>query len=124
ETINENPQVKGFIFDGFPRTVAQASALDHLLEEKGTPITGMVALDVPEPELIARIKNRGKTSGRVDDQDEAKIRNRITVYFDETLPVANYYDKKHIYAQIDGVGSVEEIFSEICDKIEGFRRKQ
>ena len=118
DKIKESKGVKGFIFDGFPRTVAQASALDHLLEEKGTPISGMVALDVPENELIARIKNRGKTSGRTDDQDDVKIQTRIKVYREETLPVANYYDKKHKYAQINGVGSVEEIFSQICQKIE------
>lgn len=124
ETIKENEAAKGFIFDGFPRTVTQAAALDRLLEEKGTPIAGMIALDVPEEELIARIKNRGKTSGRTDDQDESKIQTRIKVYKDETLPVANYYDKKHKYAQIMGVGEIEDIFAEICKKIEGFKQKQ
>lgn len=123
ETIKENEGVNGFIFDGFPRTVTQAVALDSLLEEKGTPIVGMIALDVPEDELVARIKNRGKTSGRADDQDEAKIQNRIKVYKEETLPVANYYDKKHKYAQIIGVGGIDEIFDQICEKIEGFREK-
>lgn len=122
-TIKENENAKGFIFDGFPRTVTQASALDHLLEEKGTPISGMIALDVTEEELIARIKNRGKTSGRTDDQDETKIQNRIKVYKEETLPVANYYDKKHKYAQIMGVGGIEEIFTKICEKIEEFKGK-
>lgn len=123
ETIKENKTAKGFIFDGFPRTVTQAAALDRLLEEKGTPISGMIALDVPEEELIARIKNRGKTSGRTDDQDDSKIQTRIKVYKDETLPVANYYDKKHKYAQILGVGDIEEIFDKICEKIEGFGRQ-
>ena len=123
ETIKENEGAKGFIFDGFPRTVAQASALDHLLEEKGTPITGMVALDVPEQELIDRIKNRGKTSGRTDDQEESKIVTRIQVYKNETLPVANYYDKKHKYAQISGVGEIEEIFKQICEKIDYLNSK-
>lgn len=124
ETIKENGAVEGFIFDGFPRTVTQAAALDRLLEEKGTPIAGMIALDVPEEELVERIKNRGKTSGRADDQDESKIQTRIKVYKDETLPVANYYDKKHKYAQILGVGEIEEIFAEICEKIDEFKQKQ
>ncbi len=123
ETIKENEGANGFIFDGFPRTVTQASALDRLLEEKGAPIAGMIALDVPEDELIARIKNRGKTSGRADDQDETKIQTRIKVYKEETLPVANYYDKKHKYAQILGVGSIEEIFDQICEKIDDFKEK-
>lgn len=122
ETIKENEGVKGFIFDGFPRTVAQASALDHLLEEKGTPITGMVALDVPEDELVKRIKNRGKTSGRADDQEDSKIQNRIQVYKNETLPVANYYGKKGRYIQISGVGEIEEIFDQICEKIEELKK--
>lgn len=122
ETIKENEGVKGFIFDGFPRTVTQASALDHLLEEKGSPITGMVALDVPEDELVKRIKNRGKTSGRTDDQDDNKIQNRIQVYKNETLPVANYYGKKGRYIQISGVGEVEEIFDQICEKIEVLKK--
>ena len=82
----------GYIFDGFPRTVPQAKALDTLLEEKGEKIAGMIALDVPEEELKKRIKERGKTSGRTDDQNESKIENRIKVYQEETLPVANYYD--------------------------------
>lgn len=123
ETIKENEGARGFIFDGFPRTVAQAAALDHLLEEKGTPITGMVALDVPEDELIERIKNRGKTSGRADDQQESKILTRIQVYKNETLPVANYYNKKRRYAQISGVGEIEEIFDQICEKIDQLNSK-
>lgn len=123
ETIKENEGARGFIFDGFPRTVAQAAALDHLLEEKGTPITGMVALDVPEDELIERIKNRGKTSGRADDQQESKILTRIQVYKNETLPVANYYNKKRRYAQISGVGEIEEIFNQICEKIDQLNSK-
>ena len=122
ETIKENDGVNGFIFDGFPRTVTQAAALDHLLEEKGNPITGMVALDVPEDELVKRIKNRGKTSGRTDDQEHSKIQNRIQVYKDETLPVANYYGKKGRYIQISGVGEIEEIFDQICEKIEELKK--
>lgn len=108
----------GYIFDGFPRTVPQAKALDTLLEEKGEKIAGMIALDVPEEELKSRIKERGKTSGRADDQDEAKIENRIKVYQEETLPVANYYDGEGKYVKIHGVGSIDEIFSKISSEID------
>jgi adenylate kinase len=108
----------GYIFDGFPRTVPQAKALDTLLEEKGEKIAGMIALDVPEEELKSRIKERGKTSGRADDQNEAKIENRIKVYKDETLPVANFYDGEGKYVKIHGVGTIEEIFSKISTEID------
>ena len=103
---------KGVIFDGFPRTVAQAEALDKLLNGMGTPIKGMVALNVPEAEEL------GKTSGRADDQDEAKITTRIKVYQDETLPVANYYKGQNKYYEIEGVGEIEEIFDDICSVID------
>ena len=109
---------RGVIFDGFPRTVAQAEALDKLLNGMGTPIKGMVALDVPEAELRTRIKERGKTSGRADDQDEAKITTRIKVYQDETLPVANYYKGQSKYYEIEGVGEIDEIFDDICSVID------
>jgi adenylate kinase len=108
----------GYIFDGFPRTVPQAKALDTLLEEKGEKIAGMIALDVPEEELKSRIKERGKTSGRADDQNEAKIENRIKVYKEETLPVANYYDGENKYVKIQGVGTIEEIFTKISNEID------
>ncbi|WP_375579390.1 adenylate kinase [Marivirga tractuosa] len=108
----------GYIFDGFPRTVPQAKALDTLLEEKGEKIAGMIALDVPEEELKKRIKERGKTSGRTDDQDEAKIENRIKVYQEETLPVANYYDGEGKFVKIHGVGTIDEIFGKISSEID------
>jgi adenylate kinase len=115
ETKNSS---SGYIFDGFPRTVPQAKALDTLLNEKGEKIAGMIALDVPEEELKSRIKERGKTSGRADDQNEAKIENRIKVYKDETLPVANYYDSEGKYVKIHGVGTINEIFANICREID------
>jgi adenylate kinase len=108
----------GYIFDGFPRTVPQAKALDTLLAEKGEKIAGMIALEVPEEELKKRIKERGKTSGRTDDQDEAKIENRIKVYQEETLPVANYYDGEGKFVKIHGVGSIDEIFDKISNEID------
>ena len=118
EKLKEGADSQGFIFDGFPRTVPQAEALETLLNEKGQAIAGMIALDVPEEELKARIKERGKTSGRVDDQDEKKIENRIKVYLDETLPVANYFDQKNKFVKIEGVGTIDGIFGNICEQID------
>ena len=113
--ISSTPNSKGFIFDGFPRTVPQAKALDALLDEKGTPIKVMLMLDVPEQELIDRLMERGKTSGRTDDQDESKIRTRIGVYEDETLPVADYYDQQRKLNKVHGVGGIDEIFGRLCE---------
>ncbi len=110
---------KGFLFDGFPRTVAQAKALDNLLELKKTEIGKVLILDVDEEELITRLVNRGKTSGRSDDMDEKVQRNRQDVYKKETLPVAAYYTKAKKVASINGMGNVEDIFerlSAIIDK--------
>jgi len=118
EKLKENKNSNGFIFDGFPRTVPQAEALETLLNEKGEAIAGMIALDVPEEELKKRIKERGKTSGRADDQDEQKIENRIKVYADETLPVANYFDQKGKFVKIEGVGTIDEIFKSISNEID------
>lgn len=118
EKLKEDQQAKGIIFDGFPRTIAQAQALDELLEKKKVPIIGMIALDVPDEELIQRIRERGKTSGRADDQDEAKIATRLEVYRSETLPVAKYYQKQGKYAVISGVGKIEEIFQKIVHEID------
>ena len=118
EKIKEDSTAKGFIFDGFPRTVPQARALDALMEGKGEKIAGMIALEVPEEELKKRIKERGKTSGRTDDQDEAKIANRIKVYQQETMPVANYFKEQQKLASIQGVGTIEDIFTKICSEID------
>lgn len=121
DKIKTDPKVNGYIFDGFPRTVAQAEALDKLMNGKGTPISCMIALEVEKAELVKRLLNRGLTSGRADDQDESKIQNRITVYENETLPVANYFRKQGKYNPVHGVGSIEEIFSNICKVIDKFR---
>lgn len=112
--IDSHPDASGFIFDGFPRTVAQAEALDVMLENRNTPIKKMLALEVEDEELRTRIRLRGKTSGRADDQSDEKINNRINVYKRETLPVAEYYNKQGKYAGINGVGRVEGIFNDIC----------
>lgn len=113
-TIEENPKVKGIIFDGFPRTVAQAEALDVFLNERNTPVSKMVALEVGKNELVKRLLNRGKDSGRADDQDETIINNRIDVYNEKTLPVASFYEKQNKLAHIKGEGSIDEIFNRIC----------
>lgn len=116
--ITETPATSGFIFDGFPRTVAQAEALDQLLEKNNTSISLMIALQVPDDELRERLMLRGKTSGRSDDQDIEKINNRIKVYKEETLPVANFYKNQSKLAEVNGVGSIDEIFADICKEID------
>ncbi|SNS02527.1 adenylate kinase [Belliella buryatensis] len=120
EKIKSTPNSKGFIFDGFPRTVAQAEALDVMLKALGMKISGMIALDVPEEVLKERIRERGKTSGRVDDQDEAKIATRIKVYLDETLPVAGFYEKQGKLTKVYGVGTIDEIFENIAEVIDQY----
>lgn len=118
EKIASTSEAKGFIFDGFPRTVAQAEALDSMMSRNGMKIDGMIALEVPDQELKSRIAERGKTSGRADDQDPVKIEKRIQVYKEETLPVANYFDKKGKFVSINGVGSIDDIFFRIIHEID------
>jgi adenylate kinase len=113
----QNPN--GFIFDGFPRTSAQAEALDAFLLSRGTAITCMLALEVGEEELIKRLLNRATTSGRADDADVSIVRNRITVYNRETAPVAVYYQGCGKYRGVVGVGSVEEITARLCAEVDG-----
>lgn len=116
--IASEPDAHGFIFDGFPRTVEQAKALDAMLTEKNLEIKVMIALEVNDDELRTRLRLRGQTSGRTDDQDDEKINNRINVYKRETLPVAEYYRKQSKYRGINGVGRVEDIFNHICMAID------
>jgi len=116
--IESLPGAKGFIFDGFPRTVAQAKALDEMLKKRSIGINLMVALEVEDDELRERLTLRGKTSGRSDDQDMGKINNRIEVYKAETLPVAAYYKDQKKYKGVNGVGSIDEIFNNICMAID------
>lgn len=116
--VNECTDAKGFIFDGFPRTTAQAEALDAFLAGKGTSINMMLALEVPEQELVSRLLSRGKDSGRVDDQDESIIRNRIAVYNKETAVLAGYYSEQNKFFGINGVGVVDEVTSRLTNAIE------
>ena len=104
----------GFLLDGFPRTVDQAAALDVMMKELNMDITALVALDVPEEEIVARILNRGKTSGRSDDNDPNIIKNRFKVYEEETCPVFEYFDKQDKTIKVDGMGTIEEIFGRLC----------
>ena len=113
-TINS----QGFIFDGFPRTVAQAEALDKLMLANGTPIDLMLALSVEEEELLDRLLKRGKISARPDDQDPAKIRNRFAVYNRETTPVAEYYRAQGKLFNIEGVGGIDTIFARLTETID------
>lgn len=117
--VEKNPEAKGFIFDGFPRTTAQAEALDVLLESKNTEVAGMVALEVDDEILVERLLERGKTSGRKDDANEAVIRNRIKVYYDETAILKGYYEKKDKFYGVDGQGSIEEITDRLSVVIDG-----
>ncbi len=116
--LENNPDSKGFIFDGFPRTVAQAEALDNLLAERNTKIAKMLALEVANAELIVRLLLRGKDSGRADDKNEEVVKERIEVYNSKTLPVANHYKGQGKFVSINGVGEVDEIFKALCTQID------
>ena len=116
--LESNPNVKGFIFDGFPRTTNQAIALDQLLEELGTSISAMLSLEVEKEELVKRLLNRGLESGRADDQNEEVINNRIVEYNNKTMPIIDYYQNQGKHEAIVGVGSVEEIFNRLSSAIQ------
>ena len=116
--FDKHAEANGFLFDGFPRTTAQAIALDKLLSLKKTEIGLVLMLDVSEEELIKRLVNRGKTSGRSDDTDEKVQRKRQEVYKNETLPVAAHYQKGKKLVTVDGMGEVESIFERLCSSID------
>ena len=115
--LSENKDANGYIFDGFPRTVEQAKALDELLTQIGTPVSGMLCLLVEKDELVKRLLNRGKTSGRPDDQDVSIIENRINIYHEKTYPLREYYSSQNKYYKINGTGSVEEIAQRLSDTV-------
>lgn len=118
QEVEAHPDAKGFIFDGFPRTVPQAKALDTFLSEMEQSITCLIELRVGDEELTTRLLGRGKTSGRADDQDPAIIADRIQVYKDQTVPVALHYAQVDKAFIVDGVGSIEDVFGRICYRIE------
>jgi len=116
--VDKNPQSAGFLFDGFPRTLAQADALDAFLESKGQSITATVALEANDEILVQRLLERGKTSGRPDDQDEEKIRNRYQEYNEKTAPLMEYYQKQGKFHAVDGIGAIEEITQRLSTVID------
>ena len=120
ETVSQNSNVEGFIFDGFPRTTGQAEALDAFLTNKSMSITATIALEAKDKILIERLINRGKTSGRVDDQDENKIRNRFEEYNNKTAPLKSFYSTQGKFYSVNGIGSVEEITQRLTKLIDGF----
>ena len=115
--VDANKDAKGIIFDGFPRTAAQAEALDKLLASKGTSINMMLALEVPKEELIQRLLKRGKDSGRSDDQSIPIIEKRINEYNSKTAPLKDYYSKQNKFFGVNGVGSIVEIFEALSKVI-------
>lgn len=114
---NDAKAAKGVVFDGFPRTIPQAEALKKMLEERGSKVHAVVGLEVPEEELVERMLNRGKQTGRADDNPET-IKNRLDVYHKQTHPLKEYYQNEGNYLPINGSGSVEQIFNDIAEGIE------
>ena len=119
--MSEHRDAVGNIFDGFPRTTAQAEAFDAMLAEDGLSVTVMIYMDVPEEELVKRILLRGKDSGRADDASEDVIRNRIEIYRQQTAIVAEHYTKQQKYADINGLGTMDEVFDRLCEVIDARR---
>lgn len=116
--VDKNPESKGFLFDGFPRTLSQAEALDAFLESKNDKITATVALEADDEILVKRLLERGKTSGRPDDQDEEKIRNRYQEYNEKTAPLMEYYKAQDKFFAVDGIGSIAEITHRLSSVID------
>jgi adenylate kinase len=110
-------EAKGYIFDGFPRTTAQAEALDTLLSEKGMQVNATIALEADEDELTARLLERGKTSGRTDDTDETKIRTRFAEYNAKTAPLIEFYEKQNKLHSVNGIGEIDQITERIASII-------
>lgn len=118
--VEKNKGAKGFIFDGFPRTTAQAEDLDRLLSQKGSQVDALISLEVEDEVLVERLLERGKISGRKDDANEEIIRKRIRVYYDQTDVVKEYYKKKDKFFRIDGEGNIDEITERISHVVDRF----
>lgn len=116
--IIAHPEAKGFIFDGFPRTIPQANALDNMLSEFNTGISVVLGLEVNEDELVKRLLLRGETSGRADDQNEETIRNRFREYQNKTLPLQDFYTTQGKYRGVFGMGEIDAIFNNLCSQID------
>ncbi|WP_431123186.1 adenylate kinase [Flagellimonas flava] len=120
DEVEKNPDAAGFIFDGFPRTEAQAEALDNFLESKNMQVDATIALEADDDVLVSRLLERGKESGRSDDQDENKIRNRFDEYNQKTAPLKAYYDKQGKFHSVNGIGEIAEITERLSDVIDQF----
>lgn len=118
DEVGKNPDTAGFLFDGFPRTTAQADALDAFLKSKGWEVTATIALEANDEILVQRLLERGKTSGRADDQDEALIRNRYQEYNEKTAPLVEYYQKQGKFHAVDGIGDITEITNRLSSVID------
>lgn len=119
--VEDHPEVNGYIFDGFPRTTNQAAALDDLLEELDQGISGLVMLEVSDQEIVDRLLERGKTSGRADDRDESIIRNRIEVYRESTSPVFEFYAAQGKAHKVNGLGGIDEIAERLAQVIDSLK---
>ena len=119
EEVDKNPHVKGFVFDGFPRTVPQAKELDLFLARKGSKVDGVIALDVNQEVLSKRIAERHKTSGRPDD-DAHKLEKRISEYFEKTIHVLPYYEEQGKLTKIDGMNPIDIVYKDLCAVIDGY----
>lgn len=115
--VDRNPQAAGFIFDGFPRTASQAEALDNFLAGKGMEITATIALEAHDDLLVKRLLERGLTSGRTDDKDESKIRNRFEEYNNKTAPLKSYYEGQNKFHSVNGIGTIDEITERLTQLI-------
>jgi len=123
DEVEKNPQAKGFLFDGFPRTIEQAKALDEFFISKKWSLTATIALEADDEILIQRLLKRGQTSGRVDDQDENKIRNRYQEYNQKTKPLIDYYIQKQLFYSVNGIGSIQEITQRVSSVIDDLIEK-
>ncbi|MES2813087.1 MAG: adenylate kinase [Bacteroidota bacterium] len=118
DEVEKNPHSDGFLFDGFPRTLAQAGALDLFLTSRNQKITATIALEAEDEILVQRLLERGKTSGRADDQDEEKIRNRYQEYNEKTAPLMDYYKEQNKFYAVNGIGTIAEITERLSNVIE------
>ncbi len=119
EEIDKNPTAKGFVFDGFPRTIPQAAELDHFLAAKGSSISGVIALDVDKEELVKRVAQRQLETGRLDDQAD-KSQKRIDEYFNKIILVLPYYEEQKKLTKINGIGNIDDIFNQLCAVIDKY----
>jgi len=118
DEVNKHPDTKGILFDGYPRTISQAEALDVFLESIGSKVAATIALEADDEILIQRLLERGKTSGRIDDQDEEKIRNRYQEYNEKTAPLMGYYNKQDKFYAVNGIGTIQEITERLSTVID------